>query len=127
MTIYTRKNYKKPTKIIGKIYANWCGHCNELKPHWNIVKNDLKNHPIEIVEIEDSEVARLAAFKKKHGLQVSGYPTIFKILGKVEYYNGPRDAKSIKQWALLNTIKGGINKRNKQPRKTLKKKNTMYK
>lgn len=118
----TRKNHK-PTKIIGKIYANWCGHCNALKPHWNKMKSDLKNYPIEIVEIEDSEVARLDAFKKKHGIQVDGYPTIFKILGKVEYYKGNRDAKSIKRWALLDTIKGGktrIKRRNIKSRKTVK-------
>lgn len=123
MTIYTRKNDKNPTKIIGKIYANWCGHCNALKPHWEKMKSDLKNNPIEIVEIEDSEVARLTAFKKKHGIQINGYPTIFKILGKVEYYNGPRDAKSIKQWALLNAIKGGKMRSKRRKFKTIKKRN----
>ena len=121
MTNITRKNYKKPTKIIGKIYANWCGHCTALKPHWEKMKSDLKNHPIEIVEIEASEVARLTAFKKKHGIQVNGYPTIFKILGNVEYYNGPRDTKSIKRWALSDTINGGKMGR-KRRNKTNKKK-----
>jgi len=122
MTNFTRKNDKKPTKIIGKIYANWCGHCNALKPHWEQMKSDLKNHEIEIVEIEASEIARLAAFKKKHGIQIDGYPTIFKILGKVEYYKGPRDAESIKQWALLDTMKGG-----KMGRKRRNKTNKNYK
>ena len=110
-------SHKKQTKIIGKIYANWCGHCKILKPQWKKMKNDLKNHPIEIVEIEVSEIARLEAFKKKHGVQDNGYPTIFKIMGKVEYYNGPRDAKSIKTWALSNKINGGKNSRKNNGKK----------
>ena len=121
---------RKHKKIIGKIYANWCGYCTALKPEWEKMKQHLKNHPIEIVEIEASEIARLEAFKKKHGIQVDGYPTIFKITGKVEYYKGPRDAESIKQWAQSNTIKGGIHqskRRNINLRKTVKKKNIMYK
>jgi len=113
MTNNTRKNSKKPTKIIGKIYANWCGHCSALKPQWNKMKTDLKNHPIEIIEIEETEKQRLEEFKRKHNIKVEGYPTIFKILGKVEYYKGPRDAESIKRWALLNTIKGGKRKTRK--------------
>ena len=84
------------------------------------MKNDVKNKEIEIVEIESAETARLEAFKKKYGVQVNGYPTIFKILGKVEYYQGPRDAKSITKWALLNSIKGGFSRnKNRRKKKTL--------
>jgi len=119
MAIYTRKYIKKPTKILGKIYANWCGHCTELKPQWDKMKTDLKNHPIEIVEIEESEKQRLEDFKKKHKVKVAGYPTIFKIIGRVEYYKGPRDSESIKHWALSNTIKGGKKTRNKRYKKNL--------
>jgi antirestriction protein len=87
------------------------------------MKQELKNHPIEIIEIEASEQKRLKDFKKKHGIQVNGYPTIFKIAGGVEYFQGSRDAESLKQWALSDTMKGGFkrsNKRSKKHNKTFK-------
>jgi thiol-disulfide isomerase/thioredoxin len=119
MTNLTRKH----KKFIGKIYANWCGHCTKLKPEWEKMKQHLKNHPIEIVEIEASEIARLEAFKKKHGIMEQGYPTIFKISGKVEYYKGPRDVKSMTQWALSDTIKGG---KRRIKRRTIKRRKNTY-
>jgi len=162
----TRKRNRK--EIIGKIYANWCGHCKALKVEWPKFKKMVESKGIshiDFVEIEESEKKRIDAFKREHGIEVSGYPTIFRMtpaksnkpihrvplshlqLGgqtnhgqnyhrqnnhrqnyHIEYYNGPRNAETLANWALNQPQnqqqnqqqKGGRITRN---RKTNKRKN----
>jgi len=100
--------------IIGKIYADWCGHCRMLKPEWNKMKYNIKNnknhvHQVRYIEIEQAQEQPkvdkvnkiyLSGSEKKLALQ-GGYPTIFKITqGVLEYYNGPRNAEMMQKWAL---------------------------
>jgi protein disulfide-isomerase A6 len=114
--------------ILGKVYANWCGHCQNLKPEWSKMKKDLqskidKNCSIEFVEIEESEIAKMDRFKKRFPhLNVNGYPTIFKNTGgdELEYYNGERTASDMSDWVLTkppSKISGG-----KKKNKTVKRK-----
>jgi len=111
------KTHKTGTKVllIGKIYADWCGHCRMLKPEWNKLKYNIKQkngshgYQIHYIEIEQSaeqskvdEVNKkyLHATDKKLALQ-GGYPTIFKIMnGHLEYYSGPRKAEAMQKWFL---------------------------
>jgi thiol-disulfide isomerase/thioredoxin len=105
--------------IIGKVYANWCGHCQQLKPEWDTMKSLIKNKEnkdIEIVEFEENEKEKLDEFKKKYSsLKINGYPTIFKILPnkQIEYYTGNRMSHDMAKWVFekrkLNN--GGLNKR----------------
>lgn len=100
------KTMKKRPLIIGKVYANWCGHCQTLKPEWQRMENDIRQMPrmnhIVFVAIEESEKDKLAKFKaQRAGLQVSGYPTIFSHNGqKYNYYHGSPNAESLKQWVM---------------------------
>jgi thiol-disulfide isomerase/thioredoxin len=94
--------------LVGKVYANWCGHCQTLKPEWVKMKKELKSkmknmgYHIQFVEIEESEQNKLTNFKNKFpDLNVSGYPTIFKHTGgALEYYKGGRTADAMTAWAL---------------------------
>jgi thiol-disulfide isomerase/thioredoxin len=107
-----RKTAKTPTAntkrqlIVGKVYANWCGHCQTLKPEWARMENEIRQIPrmnhVVFVAIEESEKDKMAKFNAAHGaLKVSGYPTIFSHgQGGIRYYNGTRDAESLKQWVL---------------------------
>ena len=105
----TAKTHKKKNVIVvGKVYANWCGHCQALKPEWKKMKQHLskkkgKRH-IVFVEIEESEIhSKLDKLNKDHNVnvQVGGYPTVFSIEGgKVEYYNGNRQSNQMSQWVL---------------------------
>jgi thiol-disulfide isomerase/thioredoxin len=113
----------KPVLVIGKIYADWCGHCVALKPEWAKLKRDVKaamgryfkNVRVEFHEIGDTPHNKsrgltvdgmLEKFNGKHMLNSpeklaldGGYPTLFKLhKGKLEYYKGSRDAKSMFQW-----------------------------
>lgn len=96
------------TILVGKVYANWCGHCKSLKPEWAKMKNELKSkmknmgYHIKFIEIEESEENKLAKFKTKYpDLNVNGFPTIFKHTGgDLEYYTGSRTADAMASWAL---------------------------
>ena len=90
--------------IVVKIYANWCGHCQSLKPEWNKMKKMIKkNKNIQIVEIEEQQQNKLNKLKQRFpNLQVNGYPTIFKIQPnkQIEYYTGNRITNDMKKWAV---------------------------
>jgi len=119
----TRKN-KKPSKktvakpaVVGLIYANWCPHCNHMKPDWDEMKNDIQrtNHPITILEIEDSNPNKLATISELENqmnggkINIDGYPTIFKISGgNITYYQGDRTASKMNDWVRSgNSLTGG--------------------
>lgn len=114
---------QKRRMLVGKIYADWCGHCVSLKSEWaklkNMVKHQigrtLKNIDIEFVEIGDTEKNKasgktvdgmIAEFNAKHMSKSAkklaldgGYPTVFKHChGKLEYYKGERSAKALYKW-----------------------------
>jgi thiol-disulfide isomerase/thioredoxin len=89
--------------IIGKIYANWCGHCQSLKPEWNKMKKQIKKSNVQIIEIEENQIHKLNKFKKRFPeLQVNGYPTIFKIYPNrhIEYYTGNRIVSDMTKWVV---------------------------
>jgi len=131
--------------IVGKIYANWCGHCKNLIQPWNEMQNKV-NHKVKVVKFEGTQHANeLENFKKTYPVDVQqGYPTLFRIVHeknaepKIKYYSGQRDAPSLIFWALhgdavpkenkpIVTFIGNRNikvnrnvKRNKQNKKTAK-------
>ena len=94
--------------IVGKVYANWCGHCKNLKPEWNRMKTNIhkkkgKKH-IVYAEVEENEIGtKLQNIEKTHNVKVNvtGYPTLFRIVGgKIEYYNGNRESRQMADWYL---------------------------
>jgi thiol-disulfide isomerase/thioredoxin len=92
------------TKIlIGKVYANWCGHCISLKPEWQRMKRYIKKYfrHIQFIEAESSQINKIENLKNNHNIVANGYPTLFKIQknGEVEYYKGPRRSSDLIKWA----------------------------
>ena len=127
-----RKQGKKQdtNTIVCKIYANWCGHCKELKPVWAELKNVMNaNKNITMMEIEESEMKeKMGELKNicKKDIDVKGFPTIVKICGKAtpEYYQGERSVEGLRAWITAKpTIQGGARshrnktRRNKTHRK----------
>jgi thiol-disulfide isomerase/thioredoxin len=116
-----RKNTPRPhistnIVVVGKIYANWCGHCTALLPEWEKMTDfiDTKlsaskksNTKYVFSEIEQSEQdakirdinnSYLQNSAEKLALQ-DGFPTLFKIYnGKLEYYNGDRRYLDMLHW-----------------------------
>jgi len=100
----------KPTTL-GLVYADWCGHCNALKPEWNVAKELLKDTPnINLIEINEKDENKDETMKNiDPTLVANGYPTIFKkVSGKpLEYYQGERNATDLLKW--VSPQKGGCN------------------
>jgi len=109
----TRKNIGKSGGIvtIGLIYANWCGHCQALKPEWKKMKNNVMKTPsykkgmYKFMEIEDADKMKDAKINSMNKyiqgqkLAANGYPTVFKVKsGKLNYYQGDRTANEMQKW-----------------------------
>jgi thiol-disulfide isomerase/thioredoxin len=97
--------------VVGKIYANWCGHCQNMTNDWENLKNYLakQGNLFEIVEIEQQQESTLVPhvnkkYLKKSPVKVSlqrGYPTLFKIKGgNVSYFQGNRTFEEMSHWYL---------------------------
>ena len=82
-------------------YADWCGHCKNIKPVWNKASKKVKGD-VKMVKVncgEENEEHQSIVDKYK----IEGFPTI-KLLnnGKVESdYTGGRDEKD-----LVNYVNG---------------------
>jgi thiol-disulfide isomerase/thioredoxin len=109
--------------IIGKVYADWCGHCEALKPKWEQLKEILPKGRVQTIEIEESETEKRTEFEKKHKktINVNGYPTIFKIVNnKIDYYSGPREPEDMKRWVLSRPNKKTFTRQRNTKRKQRK-------
>jgi len=114
-----KRHNKKKVIVVGKVYANWCGHCKSLKPEWKKMKKRVYsrrgNKQVVFEEIEEKQMTnKLPKLKKHHGvdIDVNGFPTVFKIEnGKVDYYSGNRNAEEMARWYL----KGGSPKDDPMP------------
>ena len=119
--------------IVGKIYAEWCGHCIALKPEWAKMKTVLSRRGnYEFVEIpHDQQHSRIPELNELYlknsatplALQ-GGYPTIFKIhKGQIEYYNGPRTRADLVYWVkkanskAKSRVHGGLARNSRKTRK----------
>ena len=140
--------------VVGKIYANWCGHCKTLEPKWEILDEKItkrfskKNKPliytVEEANMDDPslglESLRVYLADPTEKVEVKdGYPTIFKIVnGVLSYYDGPREVDPMFKWAMqgvkpqsnnsnhTHKDKPYQNKTQKQNKKMLKKYNKKH-
>ena len=119
-TQFSKTQRKKPTKniLVGKVYADWCGYCQELKPEWEKMKHKIQQnmgrslHNVKITfhEMGDTEentrnnirvhdlVHHFNEVKKVH-VEINGFPTIFKVCRKrIEYYEGEKTANALYTW-----------------------------
>ena len=111
---------RKPDWIVGRIYADWCGHCVQMKEMWVRLKKDMKKKKggaVVFLDIQDMEMGhKLPKLNKTYfqkgnheGVKSSGFPTIFMFQvsnpgNTLEYYKGARDYLSMKTW-IENKIK----------------------
>jgi thiol-disulfide isomerase/thioredoxin len=122
------KSELQPKWIVGRIFAEWCGHCRNMEKAWEELQNKIKEEKkgeVEFVEIEDIEMGkRLPSMNEKYfhkeggkkgGIESSGFPTIFMFhVGKASetltYYKGEREMSPMKYWIednMKGKLKGG--------------------
>ena len=105
---HNKTKSNKNTIIVGKVYADWCGHCQMLKPEWSKMKKHIYSKKgkkrVVFVEIEEKQIeSKLRPLEMEHGVKVNinGYPTLFRISGgKLVYYTGNRQSNEMSNWYL---------------------------
>lgn len=83
-------------------YAQWCGHCQSLKPKWDSAKTRFDTTKVEVEEVNADDASSKDLFEKHN---VSGFPSI-KIVkkdGTVVDYQGDRSEEDLVQFVLSNT------------------------
>jgi len=95
------------SKMTCVIHAAWCGHCQSLmepkddgKSIWQEAKEKIGDKCI-VKEYEESENSKEIEDLKSKGVNVDGYPTIFKMdNGNTQYFKGDRTADEIYKFAV---------------------------
>ena len=83
-----------------EFYAQWCGHCKNLAPHWAKAATELRG------KVKLGALDATAHKSTASEYSVEGYPTIKffpagpKLPSSVEDYTGGRTSEDIVQWAL---------------------------
>lgn len=82
-------------------YAQWCGHCQSLKPKWDNAKTRFDTSKVEVLEVNADDASSKALFEEH---SVSGFPTIkiIKTDGTVLDYSGDRSEEDLVQFVLSN-------------------------
>lgn len=111
---------KDKNGVIVLFYADWCGHCKNLKPTYKtFIDRNNKNVLIKAVDMSDSSNPLIENLSKM--LKIGGYPTIisFDKEGNIfSNFNGNRRLDDLEKYALyvgdynyvrnnMNQIKGG--------------------
>ena len=85
-------------------YAEWCGHCQTMKPEWNKVVKKLKknNNNVNIAEIESNHIDKLV-----NKPTIQGFPTIkmYNNGKEVANFEDERVANKMENFAIHNSKK----------------------
>ena len=80
-----------------KLFAPWCRHCKLLRPVWDALSAELREHDIRVAEVDCTLNGALTCER----FTPDGYPTLIFIEdGKFHRYNGARELEALKAYAL---------------------------
>lgn len=82
------------------IYANWCGHCQQLKKHFHELDDYFKNQKIKFIKLEESDAEDIVKYENKYNFKNRYFPFLcvfYSIDGKKEQYELPTDIEQMKQ------------------------------
>lgn len=100
-------------------YANWCGHCQHMKPEWEKTVNNLKNNKnLNIAEVESESMQHM-----NPKVEIMGFPSLKMYNnGKQQAeFEGQRTADVIEEFALKHCSQSKTNKISKKKSKKTKK------
>jgi thiol-disulfide isomerase/thioredoxin len=99
-------------------YANWCGHCQSMKPEWQKTVQNLKNNKnLNIAEVESESVSNI-----QPKVKIVGFPSLkmYDNGKQIDEFEGQRTADFMQSFALKN-CKGKSSKNKKEKQKKTKK------
>jgi protein disulfide-isomerase-like protein len=78
-----------------EFYAVWCGHCRQLKPVWELVATELKNHGVKVGKVEANKNKKVS-----DRFAVQGFPTLLVVSqGNYYEYTGARTKGALVDFA----------------------------
>ncbi len=113
---HTKKGY-----WIVLYYADWCPHCQMMKPEWNKFTEQMKsNNAINVAEIESQYLDKV---DPSHKTNIMGFPSIISCNNgkKITDFSGPRTSQEITSFANSNVVKNDTNRINNELRKAINK------
>ena len=75
-------NLKKDGKVVILYFANWCGHCQRVKPDYQKLADNAKGFTVAAVDADDNDGLIQELQNGNSEYDVKGFPTI------VSYHNG---------------------------------------
>lgn len=130
----------KESPALVKFFHPDCGHCKDMAPHWDSLKDKLKDHHHKNINIIDVHADTLPEIKSDCAKNIPGYPTIMevKVNGKGgKEHKGERHTDALHKFFLDTFIKemkdlkemkgGGGSKRGSKRRGKNRRKNKMKK
>jgi len=123
----TQDNLKDFNKIVSGnsiilFHHPQCGHCQDLKPTWDKMKQLNSNNGIKIIEIEAQALSNLQHPLKQH---VRGFPQILKLHNGnvVDEFNKERTLSNLNSFInspmnSLPLIRNQLNKKKTRDKKT---------
>ena len=109
--IHSKEDIAKAIKQIMKgpvtillVYADWCGHCHDLMPHWDAASESL-HRTVPSIKLnekntEEFNSALNSLNKKQSSIHVSAYPTVLVLDNKgnkITDVQGKKDTESLTQ------------------------------
>ena len=121
----------KDTPALVKFFHPSCGHCKDMAPHWDSLKDKLKEHHHKNINVIEVHADTLPEIKSDCAKNILGYPTIMEVKkeGKVgREHKGERHTDALHKFFLETFVKemkgGGIKRKSslkaKKARKTKK-------
>lgn len=95
------------------IYANWCGHCQNLKKHFQELDDYFKNQKTKFIKLEESNVKDIQSYENKYKFKNQYFPflCVFYIVnGKSKQHELPTDIEQMKQE--FETLKSKLKREN---------------
>ena len=91
------KESTKDGKVFTLFYANWCGHCKNVKPTWETAAKQVNvNDETKMVMVDLGDKDDLAQEQLRKEYNIRGYPTIVDLEGgkQIGDYTGDRSVSA---------------------------------